>query len=282
MDPNDTRDFEKVPAADTRIRSMPRIKLVLEYDGTHYVGWQLQPNGPSIQGRLKRALQELIGTPVDVFAAGRTDSGVHARGQVAVFDSPLNLPLRAYWQGLNGLLPDDVAVVRAEEVDPAFDPRRWATGKRYVYRISNLRSRSPVRRLSHWEIFQPLDLEAMKRGAEHLLGHHDFSSFRAADCEAKHPFRRITRAQLDGTAGDEILFTVEGTAFLRHMVRNLIGTLVTVGRSKQPSGWVKAVLEAKTREHAGITAPPHGLTLIEVFYADPPGPNASKDSANDD
>lgn len=261
---------------------MPRIKLVLEYDGTHYVGWQLQPNGPSIQGRLMRAIQELVGAPVQVFAAGRTDSGVHARGQVVAFDSPLNLPLKAYWMGLNGLLPDDVAVVRAEEVDPAFDPRRWAKGKRYLYRISNLRARAPLRRLSHWEIFQPLDLEAMRVGATHLLGKHDFTSFRAADCEAKHPFREITRAQLDGAAGDEITFTVEGTAFLRHMVRNLIGTLVNVGRGKHPAAWVKEVLESKNRDHAGVTAPPHGLALMEVFYGDPPGPHGRDDSVSDD
>ncbi|MBS1148570.1 MAG: tRNA pseudouridine synthase [Myxococcaceae bacterium] len=261
---------------------MPRIKLVLEYDGTHYVGWQLQPNGPSIQGRLMRALQQLVGAPVDVFAAGRTDSGVHAQGQVVAFDSPVNLPLRAYWMGLNGLLPDDVAVVRAEEVAPAFDPRRWAKGKRYLYRLSNLRGRSPLRRLTHWEIFQPLDLEAMKLGATHLLGRHDFSSFRAAECEAKHPIRELTRVQFEGSAGDEIRFTVEGTAFLRHMVRNLIGTLVNVGRGKHPARWVQEVLEAKTREHAGVTAPPHGLTLMEVFYADPPGPHAPAESPQDE
>jgi tRNA pseudouridine38-40 synthase len=261
---------------------MPRIKLVLEYDGTHYVGWQLQPNGPSVQGRVKRALQELLGTPIDVFAAGRTDSGVHAKGQVVAFDSPQNLPLRAYWMGLNGLLPDDVSVVKAEEVDPAFDPRRWARGKRYVYQISNLRGRSPLRRFSHWEIFQPLDLEAMRRAAAHLLGKHDFSSFRAAECEAKHPIRTVTKAQLDGTAGDAISFTVEGTAFLRHMVRNLTGTLVTVGRGKKPADWVKEVLEAKSRDHAGVTAPPHGLTLMEVFYSDPPGPTPPSDSGQDD
>ena len=256
---------------------MPRIKLVLEYDGTQYVGWQAQPNGPSIQGRLQQALQELIGAPVGVFAAGRTDSGVHARGQVVAFDSPLNLPPRAYSMGLNGLLPADIAVVTAEEVDPAFDPRRWAKGKRYVYRISNLRGRSPLRRLTHWEIFQPLDLEAMKQGALHLLGRHDFTSFRAADCEAKHPIRQIHRAHFEGTVGDELTFTVEGTAFLRHMVRNLIGTLVHVGRGKHPSSWVKEVLEARRRDHAGVTAPPHGLCLVEVFYSDPPGPKAADD-----
>jgi tRNA pseudouridine38-40 synthase len=252
---------------------MPRIKLVLEYDGTHYVGWQLQPNGPSIQGRLMRAIAELVGSPVDVVAAGRTDAGVHARGQVVAFDSPVNLPLKAYAMGLNGLLPDDLAVVSAEEVDPAFDPRRWAKGKRYEYRISNLRRRSPLRRATHWEIFQPLDLAAMQEASAHLLGEHDFSSFRAAECEAKHPIRKVTRAELTGTSGDEIRFTVEGTAFLRHMVRNLIGTLALVGRRKQRPGWVKDVLEAKSRAHPGTTAPAHGLTLVEVFYGNPPGPN---------
>ena len=261
---------------------MPRIKLVLEYDGTHYVGWQMQPNGPSIQGRVKRALQELIGSPVDVFAAGRTDSGVHAIGQVVVFDSPLNLPLKAYWMGLNGILPDDVAVVTAEVVDDAFDPRRWARGKRYLYRISNRRSRSPNRRHTHWEIFQPLDLEAMQLAATHLLGRHDFSSFRAADCEARHPNREILKAMVEGTAGDELRFTVEGTAFLRHMVRNLTGTLVEVGRGKQPPQWVKQVLEAKDRGHPGVTAPPHGLTLIEVFYGPAPGPKGPNDSHHDE
>jgi tRNA pseudouridine38-40 synthase len=255
---------------------MPRIKLVLEYDGTHYVGWQMQPNGPSIQGRLKLALKQLLNTDVDVFAAGRTDSGVHALGQVVAFDSPANLPLKAYWMGLNGLLPDDVAVVSAEVVDDAFDPRRWAQGKRYQYRISNRRGRSPNRRHSHWEIFQPLDLAAMQRAAQHYLGRHDFSSFRAKDCEARHPIREIKRADVDGTAGDELRFTVEGTAFLRHMVRNLTGALVEVGRGKQTSDWVKQILEAKDRNHTGSTAPAHGLTLLEVFYGpEPRGPNDS-------
>jgi tRNA pseudouridine38-40 synthase len=261
---------------------MPRIKLVLEYDGTHYVGWQMQPNGPSIQGRLKLALQQLLGTSVDVHAAGRTDSGVHAVGQVVAFDSPLKLPLRAYWMGLNGLLPDDVAVVKAEEVSADFDPRRWARGKRYLYRISNRRGRSPTRRQSHWEIFQPLDLQAMREGAKHLLGRHDFSSFRAAECEARHPIRELTRADVDGAPGDELRFTVEGTAFLRHMVRNLTGTLVEVGRGRQPPQWVKQVLEAKDRHHAGVTAPPQGLTLVEVFYGDPPGPKAQQDAHLED
>lgn len=245
---------------------MPRVKVVLEYDGTNYVGWQIQPNGPSIQGRLQHALRELTGQSVTVMAAGRTDAGVHARGQVAVFDVPALLPMRAYFMGLNALLPDDVAVVAADEVADTFDPRRHASGKRYVYSISNRRCRSPLRRLHQWEIFLPLNVEAMRAASRHLIGRHDFSSFRASDCQAKNPVREIRRIDLAGLVGGELSFSFEGTAFLKNMVRNLVGTLVEVGRNKQPPDWVGAVLASRDRTKAGPTAPAHGLCLEEVFY----------------
>ena len=256
---------------------MPRVKLVLEYDGTNYVGWQLQPNGPSIQGRLQRALKELVGQSVEVRAAGRTDAGVHARGQVVAFDAPVSLPTRAYWLGLNGLLPDDIAVVLAEEIRADFDPRRWATGKRYRYLLSNRRSRSPLLRSSHWEIYLPLDLEAMREGARHLLGAHDFSAFRGAECQASHPNREVRRAEVNGVVGGEVSFIFEGTAFLRHMVRNMVGTLVEVGRGKHPASWVGEVLASRDRTKAGPTAPPHGLYLEEVFYGAGPRVEESDD-----
>jgi tRNA pseudouridine38-40 synthase len=249
---------------------MPRLKLCLEYDGTNYVGWQIQLNGPSVQGRVQLALQELLGEPVPVLSAGRTDSGVHARGQVVAFDSPRALPLRAYWMGLNGLLPDDIAVVSAEEVPDAFDPRRWARGKHYRYRVGNRRTRSPHRRHTHWEVFQPLNLGAMQEAARVLLGAHDFSAFRASDCQAAHAHRELTRVELSGAAGDEIVIDVEGTAFLKHMVRNLVGSLVEVGRMRQPVAWLGQVLEGKDRTRAGPTAPPQGLCLERVFYGDGP------------
>ncbi len=249
---------------------MARFKLVIEYDGTNYVGWQMQPNGPSIQGRLQRALFDLTGQTINVMAAGRTDSGVHARGQVVAFDSPVNLPLKAYRMGLNGLLPDDIAVVSAEEVEAEFDPRRWAKGKRYQYRVSNRRTRSPLLRLTHWEVFLPLDLQAMAEATRHLLGEHDFSAFRAADCQAAHAKRKILRADLSGAVGSEIVLTLEGTAFLKHMVRNIVGSLVDIGRGKHPSDWLREVLEGRDRTKAGPTAPPHGLSLEHVFYG--PGP----------
>lgn len=254
-----------------------RVKLVVEYDGTDYVGWQVQPNGPSVQARIQQALRALVGVDVPIVAAGRTDSGVHARGQVVAFDAPRELPLKAWTMGLNGLLPADIAVVGAELVEPAFDPRRWAKGKRYRYLISNRRQRSPLRRRTHWEIFQPLDLAAMQRAARHLLGKHDFSAFRAANCQAAHAVRELTRVDV-AAERDELSITVEGTAFLKHMVRNLVGTLVEVGRGCEPSDWVKAVLEGRDRTKAGQTAPAHGLCLEEVFY----GPGPREDGVDDE
>jgi tRNA pseudouridine38-40 synthase len=203
-------------------------------------------------------------------AAGRTDSVVHARGQVVAFDSPRQLPLKAYWMGLNSLLPEDISVVKAEEVDEAFDPRRWSKGKRYRYLVSNRRARSPLRRLTHWEIFQPLNVTAMQEATRHLVGHHDYSAFRASDCQAAHALRELTKVEVTGASGDELTIVIEGTAFLKHMVRNLVGTLVEVGRGRQPVEWVKRVLDGKDRTKAGPTAPPHGLCLDEVFYGQGP------------
>ncbi|MEW5737278.1 MAG: tRNA pseudouridine(38-40) synthase TruA [Myxococcota bacterium] len=257
---------------------MARVKLVLEYDGTNYVGWQIQQNGTSVQGRVQRALQELTGHPISVLAAGRTDSGVHARGQVVSFDAPISLPLKAWWMGLNTHLPEDIAVVRAEEVDPAFDPRHWARGKRYVYRFSNRRSRSPLRRHTHWEIFLPLNVAAMQEAARHLIGKHDFSAFRASDCQAKGAVRELKKVELSGAAGDELTLVVEGTAFLKHMVRNIAGSLAEVGRGKQPPGWIAELLASRDRTRSGPTAPPHGLCLDEVFY----GTGPRDDGVDDD
>lgn len=245
---------------------MPRIKLTLEYDGTAYVGWQVQPNGPSIQSTLEASLERLLGTPTRVESAGRTDSGVHAFGQVAAFTTERTLPLKAYWRGLNGLLPEDIAVVDAEEVPADFDPRRWATGKRYRYRIANLRTRSPMLRRTHWELFSPLDIPAMHEAAQHLLGRHDFSAFRAADCEARHPVRHLREAAVIDQGDGTLRIDLEGTAFLKHMVRNIAGTLVKVGQGKCPPSWVAEVLASRDRSRAGQTAPPQGLALVQVYY----------------
>src|SRR5215469_7691708 len=170
---------------------MPRVRLTVEYDGTDFVGWQQQPNGRSVQEVLEKALAELLGGAVSTAAAGRTDAGVHALGQVVAFDAPRALPSKAYVRGLSGLLPGDVAVVKADEVPDDFDPRRWATGKRYRYLISRRPVRAPLLRRTHWEVFSALDVGAMRAAAPALLGTHDFTSFWAADCEAPHPRRTL-------------------------------------------------------------------------------------------
>lgn len=246
---------------------MPRVKLLLEYDGTDYVGWQAQPNGTSVQEVVERALSKLLGVATPVEAAGRTDAGVHAAGQVVAFHAAQALPMKAYLKGLSGLLPQDVAVVGAEEVADGFDPRRHARGKRYRYRVCNRPVRSPLRRRTHWELFGALDVPAMRAGAAHLLGRHDYSAFRAADCAAKTAVREVWRLDVLGH-GDEVAFVVEGSAFLKHMVRNLVGTLVEVGRGRRAPGWVAEVLASRDRGQAGPTAPAHGLVMEEVFYAE--------------
>jgi tRNA pseudouridine38-40 synthase len=255
---------------------MGRVQLILEYDGTDFVGWQRQPNGRSVQEELERALETLVGTRVPVAAAGRTDAGVHALGQVAAFDDPRGLPLKAFARGLNSVLPRDVAVVDATEAPPDFDPRRWARGKRYRYRISNRRRRSPLRRRSHWELFAALDLAAMQAAAQALLGRHDFSAFRASDCEAKSPVRELRELAIARGEDAELVLDFEGTAFLKHMVRNLTGSLVEVGRGKRPVRWMAEVLASRDRTLAGPTAPPQGLSLISVRYEGrPPGEGAN-------
>ncbi|OJH41131.1 tRNA pseudouridine(38-40) synthase TruA [Cystobacter ferrugineus] len=259
---------------------MPRLKLTVEYDGTNYVGWQVQPNGVSIQARLMDAVEKLLGERVPVEAAGRTDAGVHATGQVVCFTTGRVLPLKAYWMGLNSLLPEDIAVVRAEEVPADFDPRRWSRGKRYRYRVSNAPSRSPLLRATHWEVFAPLDVDALRRGAAHLVGRHDFSSFRASDCQAAHAVREVRRVDIQGESRGVLSFTVEGTAFLKHMVRNLVGSLVEVGKGRRSPDWVAEVLAARDRKRAGPTAPAHGLVLEEVFYGEGPPPRSPGGTAD--
>lgn len=245
---------------------MARVKLELEYDGGAYVGWQVQPNGPTIQAAVEGALAKLHGTPVAIEVAGRTDAGVHARGQVVAFTEPNPLPLQAYARGLNSILADDVAVVRASHVADDFDPRRHAKGKRYRYTIFNAPYPSPLLRRFAWQLFPPLDVGAMRAASQALLGRHDFSAFRAADCQAANPVRELRQITLAGDGGGLITLDFEGTAFLKHMVRNLVGTLVEVGRGKQPPDWVAQVLAGRDRTAAGPTAPAHGLCLEVVFY----------------
>lgn len=247
---------------------MPVVKLIIEYDGTRYVGWQVQPNGPSVQAEVERALETLQKAPRRVTAAGRTDAGVHALGQVASFFEAEPLPVKAYVQGMNALLPPDVAV-RAASLEPdGFDARRSASGKRYRYRIENRPVRAPLARLVAWEQFRPLDPAAMRAAAVHLLGRHDFACFQASDCVCEHAVREMRRCQVTGERGGSIDLVLEATAFVKHMVRNITGTLVEVGLGKRPPESLKALLLTRDRTLAGPTAPPQGLCLEEVFYGE--------------
>jgi tRNA pseudouridine38-40 synthase len=245
---------------------VPWAKLVLSYDGTRYVGWQLQANGPSIQAEVERALETLHKQPVRVTGAGRTDAGVHALGQVASFAVERPLPVTAYVKGMNAHLPDDVAVREAEVREEPFDARRDARGKRYRYRIENLPTRSPLTRLQAWQVFRPLDVAAMQAAAAPLLGRHDFGAFRAADCDAAHALRELRRLDVLDHGDGRIEVVAEATAFLKHMVRNLVGTLVEVGLGARSAASMGDLLASRDRKLAGRTAPPQGLLLDEVFY----------------
>ncbi|MGB8933426.1 MAG: tRNA pseudouridine(38-40) synthase TruA [Anaeromyxobacteraceae bacterium] len=245
---------------------MPVIRLVVEYEGTRYVGWQVQPNGPSIQAEIERALATLRKAPVRVTASGRTDAGVHALAQVVSFEEACPLPMKAYSKGMNALLPADIAVRSAGLAPEGFDARRSALGKRYRYRIENGGTRAPLTRLVAWQHFRPLDVAAMHAAASRLLGRHDFAAFQASDCQCEHAVRDLRRLDVVGESGGRIDFVVEATAFVKHMVRNLVGTLVEVGVGKRTPESMDALLASGDRTKAGPTAPPQGLCLEEVFY----------------
>ncbi len=245
---------------------MPTLKLTLEYDGTDFVGWQIQAEGRTVQEVVEKALAKLLGHEVRVTGSGRTDSGAHAPGQEVSLKTDRELPRDAYLKGLNAILPKDVAVVDVEEVPADFCARRSASKKRYVYRISNRKVRSPLRRRTHWELFRPLDVEAMREAAAHFVGEHDFSAFRAANCQAPTTVRRLFRLDVERRDDDEIVLVFEATAFLKHMVRNITGTLVEVGQGKRRPEEIPALLASRDRRLAGETAPAHGLVLERVWY----------------
>jgi tRNA pseudouridine38-40 synthase len=241
------------------------IKLTVEYDGTNYHGWQIQPGGETIQSVLERAVSTFVGKPTRVTGSGRTDAGVHALGQVANFLSEKEFEPHRIRRGLNALTPEDITIKDVEIVPDSFDARRDGRSRTYEYRILNRSTPSPFHLNRAWHVHEPLDVEAMREAIRCLEGEHDFSSFRAAGCDALHPVRKVYRTSLDQR--DKLLvFTIEATAFLRHMVRNIVGTLVEVGRGLHTPQSFAELLEARDRTKAGRTAPAHGLFLLEVKY----------------
>ena len=242
-----------------------RIALGIEYDGTAYNGWQRQKTGLGVQQRLEEALQKVADHTVEVTCAGRTDTGVHATGQVVHFDTPSARDDRGWLLGANSNLPDDISVMWARQVDDAFHARFTATGRNYRYCILNRLERSALHRHRAWWVYQPLNAERMQEAARLLLGEHDFSAFRAAGCRANTPHRNITRLSIERD-GDWITLEVSANAFLQHMVRNITGSLLAVGEGEQSVEWLADVLESRDRKRGGIAAPPHGLTLVSVDY----------------
>ena len=245
---------------------MPRYRLVLEYDGGPFVGWQRQDNGPSVQAALERAIHAFCGETVTAVAAGRTDAGVHALGQVCHLDLARARPPDTLRDALNAhLRPDPVAVLAAAEAPAGFHARFSATRRRYLYRIVNRRSPLALDRGRAWAVARALDAEAMGVAAALLVGHHDFSSFRAAECQAASPVKTLAALTV-ARRGEAIDIEAEARSFLHHQVRIMVGTLELVGAGKWRADDVAAVLAARDRAAAGPTAPAHGLYLVGVDY----------------
>jgi tRNA pseudouridine38-40 synthase len=241
------------------------IKLTVEYDGTHYHGWQTQPNGPTIQAVLERALLVFFAVSIRITGSGRTDAGVHALGQVANFHIDKPFERHRLLRGLNALTPPDITIKDAEAVADSFDARRDGRARIYQYQILNRATPSPFYLNRAWHLHAPLEIAAMRAALPSLLGEHDFSSFRAAGCDADHAVRNVYGSFLE-QRGDLLVYTIEATAFLRHMVRNIVGTLAEVGQGVRAPESLAELLAARDRTRAGLTAPAHGLFLMEVKY----------------
>ncbi len=247
-----------------------KIKLTLAYDGSAYVGWQLQRNGISIQHCVEQALLRLSTEQIRVHSSGRTDAGVHARGMVCHFVTGRKLPLSAWREGLNQLLPEDIAVRAAERVAEDFHARYSAIGKYYRYTLLRDPLPSPLDRLTSWRIKAHLDLELMRQACNEIKGVHDFCGFRSSGCTARTTEKEIFDICLR-ESGPLLYVDIKGSGFLRHMVRMIVGTLVDVGRSRRSVATVKSMLEDPDHAPAAITAPPQGLCLMQVYYAQPTG-----------
>ena len=245
-----------------------RYKLTIEYDGTSLLGWQRQLDGPSVQQYLEEILAKLNGFHREIVSAGRTDAGVHALGQVAHIDLEREMEPWKIREAFNGNLQAaevPVSVLAVEAVDANFNARFSAKKRAYIYRILNRRAPSPLLHNRVWWVPRPLDIELMRQGAQYLLGHHDFSSFRAAACQAKSPIKTLDKLDISAQ-GEEVIFNVEARSFLHHQVRNFVGTLKLVGEGRLTPEDVKRILEAKDRSAAGPTAPASGLYLARVEY----------------
>ncbi len=245
---------------------MPRYKLLIEYDGTPFVGWQIQPGALTVQGQLTGAIEAFAGEIVHVQGAGRTDAGVHARGQVAHVDLAKDWDTDTVRDALNAhLRPDPIAVLAAEKVPDSFNARTSAVQRHYLYRIGNRRADLTLEVNRAWRVPRPLDVPAMHAAAQRLIGKHDFTTFRAAECQAKSPVKTLDRLDVE-RRGDEVLIHASARSFLHHQVRSMVGSLAMVGDGKWSAGDLAAALAARDRTRCGQVAPPDGLYLMRVDY----------------
>lgn len=243
-----------------------RIALGVEYDGSSYNGWQSQPDVPNVQDALQAALGSVAGENIAILTAGRTDTGVHALEQVVHFDTSIERPLTAWVRGTNALLPKDIAVLWAHVVPDEFHARFSAQARSYQYVLVNRPSRCAVHHDKVGWFHLPLDVDAMREAAQYLLGEHDFSAFRSSQCQARTPVKNLTQLDIR-LQGDAIIFDLTANAFLHHMVRNIVGCLVYVGKGKHPPQWMAEVLEGRERKLAAPTFAPDGLYLRNITYA---------------
>lgn len=253
---------------DTQLgRATRRFALGIEYDGRDFVGWQSQYGQRTVQAATEGAISKVADRPVSVQCAGRTDAGVHALGQVIHWDTDAERSPRSWLLGINSNLPADVSAQWIQEVPESFHARFSAIARLYRYRILNQELRSAMCRNTHAWIHGQLHLESMQEAAQVLLGEHDFSAFRAAECQAKSPVRRIDYLCLT-RCGPEVLIDIQANAFLHHMVRNIVGTLIMIGSGKRPYTWMESLLKLRDRRLSGPTAPSQGLVLMDVQYPD--------------
>ncbi|MBQ2404046.1 MAG: tRNA pseudouridine(38-40) synthase TruA, partial [Lachnospiraceae bacterium] len=249
---------------------MKRIKLTVAYDGTAYRGWQVQPNGITIEEVLNKALSDLLKEPVSVIGASRTDSGVHGLGNVAVFDTENRMPGDKICFAVNQRLPEDVRVVHSEEVPLDWHPRKQNCTKTYEYKILNCRIEVPTRRLYAHFCHYALDVDKMRQAASYLIGEHDFASFCASNHQAEETVRNLYEIRVDRGADDIVTIRLRGNGFLYNMVRIIAGTLIRIGSGMYPPEHMKTILEARNRAAAGDTAPAKGLTLVGIEYEKEP------------
>jgi len=245
---------------------MRTIKLTIAFDGTNYHGWQIQKEKPTVQQVLRDTISMVLNRPIILHGSGRTDAGVHALGLVAHFATDAVLPVDTLCKAVNSLIPKDIVIKKAEEVDGRFNARYSAKSRTYWYLIWNSSQRCAFLQRYAWHVSAPLNIEAMKQAAAVLIGVHDFASFQGSDRENGHAVREVRRVACKKMRQHLVIFSITANAFVKHMVRNIVGTLVDVGTGKISTESFESILLKKDRSAAGITAPPHGLFLRKVHY----------------